>query len=154
MKSRLVSFLPAYIRSALVEHDSATLDQYAKIADSILAVAQPNNNKYHVVALQHNDSNTKSNHSNHNNHRSNFYSHNNKDNNQTFNKTYSVGPIYPGQRPRVYNSQVVYGTKARHCRPWCQRSNNARSVLKERSNLPVIQDQPVSQTLRSCGTAR
>ena len=135
VKSRLLSALPAHIRSALVGHDSATLDQYAKIADSMLAVAQPNN-EYHVGALQHDNSNSGSNRSNNNNHRSNFSSHNNKDNNQTVNKTYSVRSFYPRQRPRVCNSHVFYGTRARHCRPWCQWPNKPRSVLRENEQTP------------------
>ena len=41
IKSRLFSALPNIIHAALVGHDSAALDDYIKIADSMIAVAAP-----------------------------------------------------------------------------------------------------------------
>ena len=39
VKSRLLKALPAHLRSALVGHDSVSLDQNAKIEDSMLTVS-------------------------------------------------------------------------------------------------------------------
>ena len=114
VKSRLLSALPAHIRSALVGNESATFDQYAKIADSMLAVAQPNN-EYHFSALQLNNCHNNSNYSNHNNHRSPFLSR--------------------AKAKRVQLSRF-YGTRVRHCRPWCQWPNKPRSVLRENEKTP------------------
>ena len=41
VKSRLLTALPPHLRSALVGHEDVTIEQYAKIADSMLAMATP-----------------------------------------------------------------------------------------------------------------
>jgi len=48
IKTKLLSALPVQIRSALVGHDSVSLEQYAAIADSMLSVAQPSANTFYV----------------------------------------------------------------------------------------------------------
>ena len=41
VKSRLLTALPPHLRSAIVGHGDVTIERYAKIADSMLAVANP-----------------------------------------------------------------------------------------------------------------
>ena len=49
IKSRHLTALPVNIRSALVGHDSLSLEQYAKIADSMVAVV--GSNPYNIAAV-------------------------------------------------------------------------------------------------------
>lgn len=128
IKSRLLSALPCHIRSALVGHDSASLDDYARIADSMLAVAQTPSGGFHVGAVSSYDQ-----HKQQGSHSQHYSSRVPPVQNQ---KNYTVRSFYPNQRPRVCNSHIFYGNRARHCRPWCQWPNKPASVLADSQKTP------------------
>lgn len=98
VKSRLLMALPSNIRSALVGHESASLDNFAKIADSMLAVASPST-PFNTVARVNAMPSTKASSS----------------------TPVSRLPRHARQsKQKVCNGHIYYGTEARTCRPWCQ----------------------------------
>lgn len=133
VKSRLLSALPCHIKSALVGHDSLPLDQYAKVADSMLAVAQPKDNFLQIGAVRDDTSHYNQ------QYRRNYTNQSNNTNNRNVDdkKTYAVRPFFPGQRPRICNSHIFYAHKAKNCRPWCQWTNKPRIILKENEYTPA-----------------
>jgi len=121
VKSRLLSALPNHIKSALVGHDGASLEDYAKIADSMLAVAQPVSNSFYVGAINNENRPSSSNVANKENYRS---------------KSHSVRPFYAGQRPRLCNAHIFYASNARHCRSWCKWPHKPERILKSDEKTP------------------
>jgi len=140
IKSRILSALPANIKSALVGHDSASLEDYVKIADSMLAVAAPVN-PYSIDAVSdRGNSNNNSNFSRqsdnvssnrfHNNHRAN------NGNRGRQNYYGGIRPFHNDQRPRICNAHIFYASHARTCRHWCKWPNKPKKVLQEGEKTP------------------
>jgi len=133
IKARLSAALSPQIRTALVGHDDATLDNYVKIADSMLAVAQPNNNPFHMgeirSALPHSE----------NQHPHSYSSHQFRQSNAPPPPRTSqtdVRPFYSGQRPRICNAHIFYAERARTCRRWCRWPQKPRHILKDSDKTP------------------
>lgn len=124
VKSRLLSALPGNIRSALVGHESEALDNFARIADSMLAVAGPPT-PFHTIART-----TAT---------------------PTAAPQGSAREARPQRRPRqqrqrVCNAHIYYGADARTCRPWCQwPGSKPQRVLNSRQATPA-QSRAVSPT--------
>jgi hypothetical protein len=99
IKSRLLTALPPSIRAALVGHESAALETFAKIADSMLAVSA-SSTPFAVNKVETRPIETPS----------------------DFRRTSSnlPRPFHRDQRPKVCNAHIYYGAKARTCRRWCQ----------------------------------
>jgi len=158
-----LSALPHHIRSALVGHDSVSLDQYAAIADSMLAVAQRPVQSF-IGAVDHSEKSQSNQHFNngHNNHRfesqqshepfnnanRQHYPDNrqyNNDSRQHYfsnslnfsqNRTFAPRPYYEGQRPRVCNSHIYFGSRAKHCRPWCEWPDKPSHIMHDNEKTP------------------
>jgi len=121
IKSRLLSALPCHIRSALVGHDSVSVDQYAAIADSMLAVA---GNQNHFVGAVRSNGQASSNSPRHTGQQ------------RQNNKFFPPRPFFEGQRPRVCNSHIYWGSKARNCRHWCHWPDKPKHILKDNEKTP------------------
>jgi len=128
IKSRILSALPPNIKAALVGHDSASLDDYVKIADSMMAVAAPMNNPYAINAIPNLDPNNKF-------HKPFSQRHNYQNNERNFRS--SVRPFYRDQRPRICNAHIFYAENARTCRKWCRWPNKPEKLLKDFEKTPV-----------------
>jgi len=151
IKSRLLTALPQNIRAALVGHDNEPLDNYARIADSMLAVAGSNpysidaasasttqlTNTMHECSISRD--NREINHVQNNNWRSNnSYNHQrNFDSRQPRQFTSSVRPFHRDQRPRICNAHIFYAEHARTCRQWCKWPIKNQRVLKPFEKTPA-----------------
>jgi len=128
LKSRLLTALPHSIRAALVGHENETLDKYASIADSMMAVAQISSPLPFTVG-----------HVQSQNYRSNYDGTRPKENrrfqdNRQFKQ--GVRPFYEGQRPMVCNAHVFYADNARSCRHWCRWPNKPKRILAANEKTP------------------
>ena len=96
VKSRLISALPSSIRAALVGHDQMPLEDFAKVADSMVAVMTSTTPYASVneaaVQQQRNP------------------------NQQQFNNS-TARPFHANQRPKICSSHIYYASVARTCRP-------------------------------------
>jgi len=127
IKSRLLSALPHNIRSALVGHDTASVEQYAQIADSMLTVANMSaTTPFTVAKIEENNSSQFRNREQHH--------FNNRQQGRKFSS--GIRPFYEGQRPRVCNGHIFYGTKSRSCRQWCQWPQKPNRILKDSERTP------------------
>ena len=167
IKSRLLSALPNNIRAALVGHDSAALDDYTKIADSMIAVAAPSTD-FTVGAVsstlpsqrEHRSDSREFNRDrdrhDFNSGTRNFYRDrqdndrgkwdNSRDWRQTrFNQCdkFQPRPFHNGQRSLVCNAHIYYADRARTCRTWCKWPNKPANVLKNGDKTPA-QSRPSS----------
>ena len=105
IKSRLLIALPTSLRSALVGHEDANVEQYAKIADSMMAVAASASPFKTVNTVRQGDFKG----------RRDFNPVNN-----AADKSFAPRPFYDGQRPKICNSHIFFGEHARSCRRWCK----------------------------------
>ena len=121
VKSRLLSALPAHLRSALVGHEDADVATFAKIADSMLAVSS-SATPFQVHQLNRPSDVSNSSRTNHQ---------------RPFPSSNAPRPFYPGQRPKVCNSHVYYGSRARTCRSWCQWPGPKPKILSSGEKTPV-----------------
>lgn len=115
VKSRLLTALPSNIRSALVGHEAASLDSFAKIADSMLAVAGPPS-PFTTIARATAGANPAP------------------------SSTHEARPRQRDrqQRQKVCNGHIYYGAEARTCRPWCQwPGQKPQRVLNSRQATPA-----------------
>jgi len=131
IKSRLLSALPHSIRSALVGHDNVSVEQYAQIADSMIAVAKMSSSPFTVGKVEeksHYSDRQSSSCANRNN-----YSGNRSQNKSSF---CGVRPFYDGQRPRVCNGHIFYGNRSRTCRHWCEWPSRPSRMLKDNEKTP------------------
>ena len=110
VKSRLLSALPIQIRSALVGHEDSDLKTFAKIADSMMAVLPPAI-PFRVQAVDKQAVAAPS-----------------EPQQRTFSN--APRPFYPNQRPKICNSHIFYGSRARSCRSWCQWPGNKPRILR------------------------
>ena len=115
VKSRLLSALPPHIRSALVGHEDADLKTFAKIADSMLAVS-PAATPFRIGRTNINTATS-------NSPRQPAHS-------------FAPRPFYPDQRPKVCNSHIYYGARARTCRSWCQWPGTKPRILRPGDRTP------------------
>jgi len=153
IKARLSAALPTQIRTALVGHDDSSLDNYVRIADSMLAVAQPVTNPFHMGEIQNtlptDESISSPPHPNcyPSYQRYPSYSHHVvgqiKQSPHSRHFTSTVRPYYEGQRPRVCNSHIFYAERARHCRPWCRWPNKPAHIMRDNEKTPH-QSRPAS----------
>jgi len=147
IKSRLLSALPPNIKAALVGHDSQPLEDYAKIADSMMAVAGENpyaiNAMYQPPAQQHfshsgvpeiSGVGQTSYHSNYNprHHQPSSLQHSERP--RQFS---AVRPFYKDQRPKLCNAHIFYADRARTCRPWCKWPIKRQRMLRDNEATPV-----------------
>ncbi len=135
VKSRLLSALPTNLRSALVGHDNCSLDQYAKIADSMLAVASNESPFINVNHVGSSDMATLE--------RQDFrgrFRHNNPQNSQMTRREpqnrYTPRPFYAEQRPKICNAHIYYADRARSCRHWCQWPGNRGRMVGDGQPTP------------------
>ena len=121
IKSRLLTALPANLRSALVGHEEASVEQYAKIADSMMAVTS------NITPFQglNNIQEQGTRNAFHSNRRPNFSQ-----------KTSGVRAFYEGQRPRICNSHIFYADQAKSCRHWCRWPGIKPKMLDNRDKTP------------------
>jgi len=143
VKSQILAAMPHTIRSALVGHENASLDEFSKIADSMLSITNSqSSNPFLVGALsQPNSSQFRAfeggrgggwrgeihKQANYDNRNTNFKINDNK---------FSVRPFFSGQRPRVCNAHIFYGERARTCRHWCKWPNKPQHMLKDYEKTP------------------
>jgi len=118
IKSRLLSAMPDKIKSSLVGHESCTLEQFAKIADSMMAVASVGSCTPFTVG--HVEENKQ------------FH---NKSNSRPTLRT-QVKAFYDGQRPMICNAHIFYAHRARSCRPWCRWPKKPQKILKDFEKTP------------------
>lgn len=135
IKARLSSALPMQIRTALVGHDDASLENYVKIADSMLAVSQPSLHPFHMneikSSLVESSTSTPCN--------SNCCQqirHIRTQHNPSHTFKTNIRPFYDGQRPRICNSHIFYAERARNCRPWCKWPSKPTNILKDNEKTP------------------
>ena len=124
IKSRLLSAIPANMRSSLVGHDDVSLEQYAKIADSIMAVACRDTPFINVNAMNTSD-----------NRRS--YNTGQNDHQKTF---AGVRPFHPDQRPMICNFYVFFSDRARTYRRWCSWPGRKPSMLNDNASPKKLVD--------------
>jgi len=118
IKSRLLTALPVHLRSALVGHEDTAVDQYAKIADSMVAVAVPQSPFINAVSTE-------------------FRQNSSQPFANRSDRKFTVRPFYPDQKPRICNAHIFYGTRARSCRRWCQwPSKRPNQVLNDHQKTP------------------
>ncbi|MEL6607085.1 MAG: hypothetical protein AAFP88_02425 [Bacteroidota bacterium] len=98
VKSRLLSAFPQNLRSTLVGHDNLPLEQYAKVADSMLAVSSKE-----TPFVGHVSSSSEP--------REQYHPRGQ----QRFQRR-----PFSQQRPKICNAHIYYASKARTCRAWCQ----------------------------------
>jgi len=123
IKSRLLKALPPQAQTALVGHDSVSVEQYAQIADSIMAVASFSQVPSGFIGAVKNE---------HTNGRDNY-------NQQSQRRDFSnaIRPFYPGQRPKLCNGHIFYGRNARTCRHWCHWPNKPSKILEANEKTPA-----------------
>lgn len=109
IKSRLLKAMPPSVRTALVGHAEVSVDQYAQIADSIMAVAsfRPEPTNY-LAAVSQEDRRESA--RSYDRREPTRYS----DRRSTFSS--SVKPFYDGQRPKMCNAHIFFGRHANSCR--------------------------------------
>ena len=137
VKSQLLAAMPHTIRSALVGHEKASIDEFASIADSMLSItgSQSSSNPFLIGAVQ--EEQLCSNRTgqpwrrDHNSGRK--FQH---DSYFVSNTKFNVKPFYSGQRPRVCNAHIFYGERARSCRHWCRWPNKPQRILKDNEKTP------------------
>jgi len=122
VKSRLLSAFPVHLKSALVGHDDASLESFAKIADSMIAVSQQVSPFVNAVQASSSD-------------RNQGQFHGDKRSFQPFQRS-QIRPFYPDQRPRICNAHIFYAEKARTCRHWCRWPGQRGKVLKNNEKTP------------------
>jgi len=127
IKSRILSALPPNIRSALVGHDSSSLEDYVKIADSMLAVATPMPSNFNIGAVQ-------SNNNYHQNRNVNSFNRQQDQGRQSYHS--NIRPFHRDQRPRICNAHIFYASFARTCRPWCRWPDKPKTLLKNGEKTP------------------
>jgi len=140
VKSRLLTALPHHLRSALVGHDSCSLEQYAKVADSIMAVADTSTPFANVSAVQRHPAplgapggvGTSS----------RFQQPQRRDQHRPM-EGFSGQRNYRTRRPRICNGHIFYAERARTCRPWCKWPG-ARGRILERSQKTPAQSRDSS----------
>jgi len=153
IKSRLLTALPQNIHAALVGHDNEPLDNYAKIADSMLAVA--GSNPYSIEAasassnlqgsssevnfIQKGSFSSYNDRQNPNNYiRNNATNYNrNFDNRQPRQYLSSVRPFHKDQRQRICNAHIFYAERAKTCRPWCKWPSKNQRILRGFEKTPA-----------------
>jgi len=125
IKNRLMSALPSTIRSALVGHESQKLNDFAKIADSMLAVSS-SDTPFTVSAVKHKE------------HPANATQSFRR--NRASIKTdykFAVRPFKPEQRPRLCNAHIFYAERARTCRPWCKWPGQKPRMMTRNMQTPA-----------------
>jgi len=122
IKSRLLKALPPQAQTALVGHDTASVEQYAQIADSIMAVvsSHPPTPSNFIGAVSEE-------HSNHRDSR--------EFKRRSF--TSNLKPFYEGQRPKLCNAHIFFGRYANSCRPWCHWPDKPKKILKSNEKTPA-----------------
>lgn len=123
IKSRVISALPSTIRSALVGHEDLPLTSFAKIADSMVAVAGRDTP---FCTVNHIPIANKS----FNNRPSPAY------NNTPQSEIRQPRPFYSEQRPKLCNAHIYYAEAARTCRPWCKWPGTKPKLLQNRQQTP------------------
>ena len=115
IKSRLISAVPATVRTALVGHDDVSLEQFAKIADSMLSVVS---NESPFIAHSYEEKRQWPNRQNHQPRHHQFtQSSEDKLQPQKRNFRNGVRPFYANQRARICNADIYYAGDARTCHP-------------------------------------
>jgi len=117
IKNRLMSALPSSIRSALVGHENQSLNEFAKIADSMLAVSS-SDSPFTVGTIK-------------------SYSARRSGNNLSRDYRFAVRPFKPEQKPRICNAHIFYAERARTCRPWCQWPGTKPKIISRNQKTPA-----------------
>lgn len=152
IKIKFIKGVPANIRPMLATHPTDSLDELARVADTMLAYNPPSAVSY----IKHNNAGHSDNYQR--------YSHNNDRNTDPFSRTqqysgqrtksdarpnYADASLPAGlrafhskQRPLVCRAHIYYGNDARTCKRWCILSNSNVKILPDsrpssRSNSPV-----------------
>ena len=125
VKSRLLKALPAHLRSALVGHDSVNLDQYAKIADSMLAVSVQTSPFINVNQVSSDEP------------RRNWQENSDKFTPRENSRSFAVRPFHADQRPKICNAHIFYAKRARTCCRWCRWPGKKGNFLKDNQHTPA-----------------
>lgn len=143
IKARLITALPPHIRSALVGHEEVPLQQFAKIADSMLAVAPASAFTGPVqVSGQGNPSlttNLSSAPPPQSTQQINNYRPQYPNNCNPSKIVRQPKPFYDNQKPLLCNAHIYYADRAKSCRTWC------RWPSKSNQNLQVLRDNEKSR---------
>jgi len=139
IKSRLVSALPSNIRAALIGHENESLDSFAKIADSMMAVIGNSTHPYHVGAIEEGRKFSQYKQHNHAFNSSPRSFQNKTNHSQNLSSSFSrlnIRPFYNDQRPKICNAHIFFAEKARSCRPWCKWPNKPSNILRNGEKTP------------------
>jgi len=117
VKSRLLTALPTHLRSSLVGFDDLPIEQYAKIADSMLAVSQKDTPFVGNVSASHNSS-------------SGYNA------NKGQSRNYHAPKAFENKRPKICNAHIYYADRARTCRHWCKWPGKKGKVLAQNIATP------------------
>ena len=130
LKLKFLKTLPNNIRPIVVAHDDGTssLEELARVADTMLAFNVPSTNTSSVNTTQVNNANRGPN--------ANVKVKGNYNVQNKGDSTYSkmnvpegVRAFPDGQRPQVCRYHLYYGSKARSCKRWCILSSTSHNVL-------------------------
>lgn len=146
IKSRLLSALPPNIKASLVGHDDQPLDNYARIADSMMAVAGHNLYSLSAATCQSSEPDIAptprcsqmcgvENKNNYGNFGRNYH----RDQKPNFNRSnkFTVRAFYDEQRPKICNAHIFYADRARTCRPWCKWPVKRQRMLRDHEVTPA-----------------
>ena len=134
IKSRLISAVPATVRTALVGHDDVSLEQFAKIADSMLSVVS---NESPFIAHSYEEKRHWPNRQNHQP-RHHQFTQSSEDQLQPQKRNFRNGvrPFYANQRARICNAHIYYAGDARTCRPWCKWPGQKGKIIPQNKDTP------------------
>ena len=111
LKHRLMQALPPSTRAALSGHLELSVNQFAKLADTIYSYSRDTDTSY-VAAVSSNPFAT------------DFQRIPRRQplphSKATSNSTNSIEPFATGQKPKICRFHVFYADKARRCKPWCK----------------------------------
>ena len=153
VKSQILTAMPHTIKSALVGHENLGVDEFSKIADSMLSVAasQTSSNPFLIGAIEGEDRYNNrpmqaEQYSRRPQHPQRYNQHeqpwgrdrmSERHDDHKASDKFTVRPFYSGQRPRVCNAHVFYGERARTCRQWCRWPNKPRRMLRDNEKTPA-----------------
>ena len=138
VKSQILTALPHAIRSALVGHENSTLDDFSKIADSMLSITTSNlADPFSIAAVD------MANNMFDGRHRGSWRTdyrqppfRRTEDRQVDGKSKLSVRPFYIGQIPRVCNAHIFYCEHAWSCRRWCKWPNKHQHILRDNEKTP------------------
>lgn len=121
IKVKFLKSLPANIRPAVVTHESDTLEEMAKVADTLLAY-QGSSEGSSVLSVTHNSNKQIG-------PIVNRPQRNVQDDSSLSYTPIGIRPFHPNQKPKVCRFHIFYGPRAKYCKPWCMLSSSSLHML-------------------------